>query len=86
METTRARAVSLFGVLVIAITGIVWHPSTLSGTRYVGLEVDRNNRGTTPIAFEQRVVHSDAGAGGARQPWPEAAVPGRSRARAAVVG
>jgi hypothetical protein len=53
METTRARAAGLFGVLVIAIAGILWHPSTLSGTRYVGPEIYGSNRGTTPIAFEQ---------------------------------
>ena len=53
MQTTRARVAGLFGVLVIAITWIVWHPSTLSGTRYVGLEVVGNNQGTAAGAFEQ---------------------------------
>jgi hypothetical protein len=53
MKTTRARAAGLFGILVIAITWIVWYPSTLSGTRYLGLEVHGSNPGAAAGGFEQ---------------------------------
>src|SRR5688572_17137298 len=53
MQTTRVSAVSLFGIFVIAIASMMWHPSTLSGTSYVAPEVNGIKPGTVAAALEQ---------------------------------